>query len=64
VLQGLLKPTDLPVAAGFVGWYAVVANTVTPPSSFQLCYRNASYSLYAIRQPGPGGTGGQCREVK
>jgi hypothetical protein len=62
VLRGLLKPTDVPLAAGFVGWYAVVANTVTPPSSFELCYRNAAYSLYAIRQSGPGGTGGQSGE--
>ncbi len=62
VLRGVIGPADLPEAAGYAGWYAVVSNSRAMPGSFRLCYRNESYSLYARRGTRAVDADGGCRE--
>jgi hypothetical protein len=48
VLSGQIEPTSIPLRNSYSDYFAVVSNERVAPSSFELRYRNESFSLYRI----------------
>jgi len=49
VLNGNMKPSDLPLSKPYDAYYSVVANGKIRPDNFLKIYENNDYSLYEIR---------------